>query len=91
VKLMTCPLNGPRNIQEFMQGPVVRAMPDAAAGSDTEWADYVFLEDNLKGVVREWWCHAPTNYWFVAERDTASDVVLRTYDAAELADVTEPG
>jgi sarcosine oxidase, subunit delta len=90
VKLMTCPLNGPRNIQEFVQGPVVRAMPDAA-GSDAEWADYVFLEDNLKGVVREWWCHAPTNYWFVAERDTASDMVLRTYDAAELADVTEPG
>ena len=35
-------------------------------------------------MVREWWCHAPTNYWFIAERDTVTDTMLRTFDAAEL-------
>ena len=55
-------------------------MPEPARGSDADWAAYVFLEDNRKGVVREWWCHAPTNYWFIGERDTATDTMLRTFD-----------
>ncbi len=83
MKIIRCPLNGPRNAQEFVHGPEVKAMPGPNAG-DGEWAAYVFLEENRKGVVREWWCHAPTNYWFVAERDTGTDTVLRTYDASEL-------
>ena len=33
---------------------------------------------------REWWCHTPSGYWFIAERDTARDEFLATYDAAEL-------
>jgi sarcosine oxidase subunit delta len=30
-------------------------------------------------VKKEWWCHTPSNIWFIAERDTAKDHVLRTY------------
>ena len=33
---------------------------------------------------REWWCHTPSGYWFIVERDTARDEILATYDAAEL-------
>jgi len=84
MKLIPCPLNGPRNAQEFVNGGEVTLMPDPNACSDAEWADYVFLEENLKGVVREWWCHLPTNYWFIAERDTARDEILRTYPAGEI-------
>ena len=84
MKLIRCPLNGLRNAQEFVQGPEVKAMPDPKGGSDTDWAAYVHLEENHRGVVREWWCHAPTNYWFIAERDTVTDTMLRTFDAAEL-------
>ena len=84
MKLICCPLNGMRNAQEFVQGPEVKHMPEPARGSDADWAAYVFLEDNRKGVVREWWCHAPTNYWFIGERDTATDKMLRTFDPAEL-------
>jgi sarcosine oxidase, subunit delta len=84
MKIIRCPLNGPRNAQEFVHGPEVKTMPDAAAGSDADWAAYVFLEENRKGVVREWWCHAPTNYWFIGERDTATDTMIRTYDASEI-------
>jgi sarcosine oxidase subunit delta len=35
-------------------------------------------------VVKEWWCHSPSGYWFIAERHTASDEVMRTYDPSEL-------
>ena len=84
MKIMTCPLNGPRNISEFIYGGEVVAMPDPNRSTDAEWADYVFLEENRAGVVREWWCHAPTSFWFIAERDTVRDEILRTYPAGEI-------
>jgi sarcosine oxidase subunit delta len=27
----------------------------------------------------EWWCHTPSTTWFIAERDTVSDVVMRSF------------
>ena len=59
-------------------------MPDPATASDAEWAQHVFLQDNAAGVVREWWCHVATAYWFIAERDTRTDTILKTYPAAEV-------
>ena len=84
MKIMTCPLNGPRNISEFAWGGEVKQMPDPLSCSDDEWAEYVFLENNTAGVVREWWCHLPTSYWFIAERNTLSDEIIRTYPSGEL-------
>ena len=42
--------------------------------------------NNAIGIVREWWQHAPSSYWFIAERHNASDNILRTYDPGELFD-----
>lgn len=84
MKILNCPLNGPRNVQEFVYGGEVGEMPDPATCTDADWADFIFLEENRKAVIREWWCHAPTNFWFIAERDTASDEILRTYPASEV-------
>ncbi len=84
MKIINCPLNGPRNAQEFVHGGEVVPMPDPHRSSDAEWASFVFLENNVAGVVREWWCHVPTAYWFIAERDTVKDELIRTYDAGEL-------
>jgi sarcosine oxidase subunit delta len=84
MKVLNCPLNGPRNISEFVWGGELRIMPDPAAVSDAEWADYVFLHENEAGIIREWWCHVPTAFWFIAERDTRTDEILRTYPAREL-------
>lgn len=84
MKIMNCPLNGPRNISEFVWGGEVNPMPDPAAASDRDWGAFLFLENNTAGVVREWWCHVPTSYWFIAERDTVTDQILRTYAASEL-------
>jgi sarcosine oxidase subunit delta len=78
MKIMHCPLNGPRNITEFVCFGEVKAMPDPAAVSDDAWAEYLFLEENAAGMVDEWWLHAPTNFWFIARRDTVTDDVLAT-------------
>jgi sarcosine oxidase subunit delta len=79
MKLLHCPVNGPRPVSEFFYWGEIRAMPDPARASDAEWADYVFNRNGAPGVKREWWCHGPSGVWFVAERDTARDVVVRTY------------
>ncbi len=52
MKIMTCPLNGPRNISEFVWGGDVKAMPDPAGCGDAAWAEYLFLED--KSPARSW-------------------------------------
>lgn len=41
--------------------------------------DYVYFRDNVAGVQREWWYHrVGCGTWFVAERDTRTNEVLRT-------------
>ena len=77
-------MNGPRNISEFICGGEVEQMPDPTTGSDHEWAEYLFIENNLKGIVREWWMHVPTSYWFIAERNTETEEIIKTYPASEL-------
>ncbi len=89
MKIMICPLNGPRNISEFSYGGEVRECPAPGASAAT-LADYLFLKDNQPGVTREWWCHLPTTYWFIAERDLATGEVLRTYPASALPDEEAP-
>ncbi|MFQ5953781.1 MAG: sarcosine oxidase subunit delta [Kiloniellales bacterium] len=84
MKIMPCPLNGPRNISEFICFGEVTEMPDPEAASDDDWADFVWCSNNTAGVVREWWFHVPTSYWFIAERDTVSDQILRTYPADQV-------
>ena len=80
---MNCPLNGPRNISEFAFGGEVEEMPALDAGV-RDWAAYVFIEKNTQGLVREWWIHVPTSYWFIAERNTETDEVVRTCPADEV-------
>lgn len=84
MKLMPCPLNGPRNITEFTYGGELTPMPDPLACTDAEWADHVFNKTNPAGIVREWWLHNASSYWFIAERDTVTDTILRTLDPGEI-------
>ena len=74
---MHCPLNGPRDIHEFVCGgeaytPLDQSIPNAAL------MRYLFVKQNILGHVFEWWYHRPSAYWFVAERDTATGEVVRT-------------
>lgn len=81
MKIMPCPLNGPRPILEFAYGGAVRTSPDPDTCSDAEWSAYVFNRAGAPGIKYEWWCHVPSGYWFIALRDTARDRVLATYPA----------
>ena len=76
--LLECPHCGRRPVDEFRyQGEVTRR-PGADA-SLRELTDYVYFRDNVAGVQREWWYHrAGCRFWFVAERDTRTNEVLRT-------------
>lgn len=79
MKIVICPVNGPRPVSEFIYGGEVRPMPDPQAVDDATWADYVFNRNGIPGMKKEWWCHTPSNTWFIAERDTQKDEILRTY------------
>lgn len=83
MKSLVCPLNGPRNISEFTYGGEYHAMPDDGDCDARRWAEYVFFHDNEAGVVLEWWCHTASSYWFLAERNTLTDEVVRTFDPGE--------
>lgn len=78
MKIMNCPLNGPRNISEFAYGGDVRAIP-ADDAEPAAWADYLYMKSNQPGIAVEWWIHVPTSYWFMAERDLRTDEILATY------------
>ncbi len=84
MKVMRCPLNGERNISEFTCLGEVTGTPAPDGASDADWTSYLWNSNNTAGVVREWWCHVPTSFWFIAERNTVTDEILRTYTAAEL-------
>ena len=84
MKLLACPLNGLRNISEFTYGGEYHPTPDQQTSSVREWAEYVFFHDNVAGIVTEWWCHTASSFWFLAERNTITDEVIRTFKAEEI-------
>jgi sarcosine oxidase subunit delta len=50
------------------------------AVSNEVWTDYVFLRENKVGVQKEWWYHrAGCGVWFLAERHTKTNEVIKTY------------
>ena len=70
MKILVCPLNGPRPVSEFAYGGEVRRSPDPNTCSDAEWSSYVFDRSGSPGVKYEWWCHIASGLWFIALRDT---------------------
>jgi sarcosine oxidase subunit delta len=79
VKILNCPINGPRPLQEFQYGGELRSMPNPDTCSDVEWTDYLFNRSGEPGVSREWWYHSASGTWFIAERDIVNDIFLKTY------------
>lgn len=76
--LIDCPHIGPRNRSEFRFGGEYKERP-ADTGSDEAWVDYLYLKENRAGLQREWWYHRPSHTWFIAERDTTTQQIERTY------------
>jgi sarcosine oxidase subunit delta len=85
MKLLDCPMLGLRPTSEFSYGGELRISPGPEASSDAQWADYVWNRNGAAGIKREWWFHLPSATWFIAERDTRSDRVVKTYLLGEEA------
>ena len=51
MKLMHCPINGWRPIQEFSYGGTFRLMPPPQNCTDQQWANYVFNRDGAAGII----------------------------------------
>ena len=80
--LIPCPWCGERDETEFHCGGEAHiARPkQPAALSDDQWADYLFMRSNPKGVHFERWRHLHgCGRWFNVVRDTVSDRILEVY------------
>lgn len=76
MKILDCPLNGPRNITEFQYlGPLRQEEAEDAESLVAR----VFFPPNPAGVLVEWWRHTTSNTVFLAERNTLTDEVVRTW------------
>jgi sarcosine oxidase subunit delta len=75
--LLTCPNCGTREVTDFGYGGEISARPSARP-SLRELGEYNYFRRNVAGVQREWWFHrSGCRAWFIAERDTVTNEVLR--------------
>ena len=84
--LITCPHCGERDVSEFACGGEAHIdRPKWREDmSDTEWADFVFMRTNPKGILAERWNHAAgCRRWFNMLRNTATDDILAVYRMGE--------
>ncbi len=88
MRLITCPWCGRRDDSEFTYGRqahIARPSPSESA-SDADWAEYLFMRTNPRGLHREQWQHsAGCRQWFNVERDTVSYRIVRVYRCDEPA------
>jgi sarcosine oxidase, subunit delta len=85
--LITCPHCGPREETEFTCGGEAHVARPLAENTlnDTEFAEYLFLRDNPKGVFLERWRHASgCRRWFNMARDTISHAIIEIYPMGAL-------
>ena len=84
-----CPYCGVRDQSEFQFGGEAALVRPAApeSASDSEWADYLFYRNNVKGVHLERWLHSfGCRQWFLVERDTVSHEIRSSRPLAEAVD-----
>ena len=83
--LIDCPFCGPRDETEFSCGGEAHIARPLAENkiSDAEFADYLFMRDNPKGLFLERWRHsAGCRRWFNMARDTVSHDIVEIYPMA---------
>tara|TARA_B100000902_G_scaffold132192_1_gene130869 strand:- start:1365 stop:1652 length:288 start_codon:yes stop_codon:yes gene_type:complete len=80
--LINCPWCGERDETEFSYGGeagIVRPKNPEIL-SDEEWADYLFMRKNTKGIFTEQWNHSSgCRQWFLVKRDTVTYKILDSY------------
>ena len=90
MQFISCPWCGDREEVEYHYGGQAHIPypSDPTALSDRQWAEYLFVRDNTRGIFLERWCHsAGCRRWFNAVRDTVTHRFLAVYRPHELAPV----
>lgn len=83
---ISCPWCGPREETEFHCGGQAHLTrpENPEALSDQEWADYLFMRDNPKGLFAERWVHsAGCRRWFNVLRHTVTHQIVAVYTMGE--------
>ena len=90
--IINCPYCGEREQEEFTCGGeahIVRPQNPAEL-TDDEWAEYLFIRKNKKGIQFERWNHSfGCRKWFNAARNTATDKIIKIYKMGEKAPIVE--
>jgi len=78
--MITCPICGRRNIQEFRFGGENRGpKPFDNKTTTDQWYSYIHLRTNMAGPQQEWWFHKDgCGTWFAIWRDLATDLEFQT-------------
>ncbi len=80
IRCPVCAMDRPESEFRHAGAAHIARPADPAAASDTEWAEYLYLRDNPKGVTAERWRHVHgCGRYFNALRHTVSDRLLATY------------
>ena len=85
--LIRCPWCGEREETEFHYGGEAHKLRPLKAEelSDREWAEFLFLNHNPKGVYLERWSHAQgCRRWFNVVRDTVTSEIIEVYPMGSL-------
>lgn len=76
--LVTCPNCGPREVQELRCAGESTSRPKTTP-TQRELNEYVYFRANEAGPQREWWFCRSCEDWFLAERNTVTNIVSRTW------------
>ncbi|MFD2206316.1 sarcosine oxidase subunit delta [Kiloniella antarctica] len=85
-----CPFCGDRDETEYHYGGEAHiARPENPDDlTDAEWAEYVFMRTNTKGVHRERWVHSDgCRRWFNVARNTVTNEIVSVYKTGEKPDL----
>jgi len=84
--IIKCPYCGERDHSEFNYGGEAHIIrpKEPAKLSDGQWAEYLFMRKNIKGLQFERWNHAHgCRQWFNVGRDTSNDKIHFVYKMGE--------
>ena len=87
-----CPNCGYRNEDEFSCGGEAHISRPSYSTflTDKEWAEYLFMRQNVKGLFIERWVHSNgCRRWFNVVRDTFTDEIFEVYPMGSFPKTSE--
>ena len=90
--IIKCPYCGEREQEEFTCGGeahIIRPKKPYEL-TDDQWADYLFIRQNNKGIQFERWNHSfGCRQWFNVARNTSTDEIIKIYHMGEKAPIVK--